>query len=168
MKAIVNQNIKIKENKNLKQLSLYHHRSYSINDLKRKNNLNRYEKISIKVIKSNNLHIFNPTYKKELFDKFSKFLDKNKFKLWNQFDEKNSKKFLNKKDKCLEPIILSDIIENNNASTGNNIDIKDNMKKRKFKTEKNLNKYVIIISNYDDEKNNIKSSKDAYKFKIPI
>ena len=61
---------------------------------------------------SHNLQKLDPNYKKDLFEKFSEFLDKKKFKLSNNFDAKNSKKFLHKKDKCLERIILSDIIEN--------------------------------------------------------
>ena len=99
----------------------------------------------------------DPNYKKDLFEKFSEFLDKKKFKLSNNFDAKNSKKFLDKKDKCLERIILSDIIENDDIS--DNMEITDNEGKCKFKTQKQMNKYFIVISNYDDEvkyKNNRK------------
>ena len=106
---------------------------------------------------SHNLKILDPNYKKDLFEKFSEFLDKKKFKLSNNFDAKNSKKFLDKKDKCLERIILSDIIEN--GDTNDNIEAKDNKDKIKFKTQKQIQKYFIVISNYDDEvkyKNNRK------------
>ena len=106
---------------------------------------------------SNNLKILDPNYKKDLFKKFSEFLDKNKFKLSNNFDAKNSKKFLDKKDKCLERIILSDIIENDDNR--DNMELTDNEGNCKFKTQKQMNKYFIVISNYDDEvksKNNRK------------
>ena len=53
----------------------------------------------------------NSKYKKDLSEKFSEFLNKSKFKLSNHFDEKHAKKFLDKKDKCLKRIKLSDIIE---------------------------------------------------------
>ena len=104
---------------------------------------------------SHNLQKLNPNYKKDLFEKFSEFLDKKKFKLSNNFDAKNSKKFLHKKDKCLERIILSDIIENGD----NNDNMEAKVNEDKFKTQKQINKYFIVISNYDDEvkyKNNRK------------
>ena len=40
-------------------------------------------------------------YKRQLFKIFYAFLKKKKFKLSNKFDAKHSKKFLDKKDKCL-------------------------------------------------------------------
>ena len=99
--------------------------------------------------KSNNLKSLNSKYKKDLSEKFSEFLNKNKFKLSNNFDEKNSKKFLNKKDKCLERIIISDIIEKEN-SKDNSSD--KNLRRRKtIANKKSFNKYFIVISNYDEE-----------------
>ena len=80
-------------------------------------------------------------YKKKLFKKFYYFLKKKKFKISSKFNAKNSQKFLEKKDKCLERIILSDIIENDN----------DLDKNKKYKTEKQLNKYYIIVTNYDED-----------------
>jgi hypothetical protein len=106
---------------------------------------------------SHNLKKLDPNYKKDLFEKFSEFLDKKKFKLSNNFDAKNSKKFLDKKDKCLERIILSDIIEN--GDNNDNMEAIDNEDKLKFKTQKQLNKYFIVISNYDDEVKNKKKRK---------
>ena len=106
---------------------------------------------------SHNLKILDPNYKKDLFEKFSEFLDKKKFKLSNNFDAKNSKKFLHTKDKCLERIILSDIIEN--GDNNDNMEAKVNEDKFAFQTQKQINKYFIVISNYDDEvkyKNNRK------------
>lgn len=103
-----------------------------------------------KECQSNNINILDPNYKKNLFEKFSLFLDKKKFKLSNNFDAKNSKKFLDKKDKYLSKIILSDEIENekNNDDSLKKIS-KD--KKSKFKTEKNVHQYFIVISNYDED-----------------
>ena len=128
------------------------------NNLIKIHHFDKIEKDPInKECQSNNLKILDPNYKKDLFEKFSEFLDKNKFKLSNNFDAKNSKKFLDKKDKCLERIILSDIIENDDNS--DNMEITDNEGKCKFKTQKQMNKYFIVISNYDDEvkyKNNRK------------
>ena len=98
---------------------------------------------------SNNLKSLNSKYKKDLSEKFAEFLNKNKFKLSNNFDEKNAKKFLNKKDKCLERIIISDIIENENSK--DNI-LDKNFKRRKtIANKKSFNKYFIVISNYDEE-----------------
>ena len=112
---------------------------------------------------SHNLQKLNPNYKKDLFEKFSEFLDKKKFKLSNNFDAKNSKKFLDKKDKCLERIILSDIIENDDNN--DNTEATDNEDKFKFKTQKQVNKYFIVVSNYDEEvknKNNRKKRSVNY------
>ena len=93
-------------------------------------------------------------------------MNKKKFKLLNNFDAKNSKKFLAKKDKCLERIILPDLIETNDSSKDDNLILYDN-KKKEFETQKNINKYFIIISNYDEKiKNKSVSKKNIYKIKI--
>lgn len=63
-----------------------------------KNSLNKENK-------SNNIYTSNCFYKHKLLDIFNDFLDKKKFKLSNNFNEKNSKKFSAKKDKYLERII---------------------------------------------------------------
>ena len=93
--------------------------------------------------------IHDPNYKKDLNEKYHHFLDKAKFKLSNAFDEKNSKKFLNKKDKYLKEMILSDVIENENNNNSNLLgDIKE---KLKYPSHKNINNYFIIITDYDEE-----------------
>ena len=99
----------------------------------------------------NNIFSIKQNYKKDLFDKYSEFLDIKKFKISNNFDAKNSKKFLEKKNKCLEKIILSDKIENE-KSNDKDLSIDSNYKKKKFRTQKSINKYFIVISNYDEEK----------------
>ena len=109
----------------------------------------QFDKMSLNkaAISNHKLNTFSYSYKKDLFKKLSEFLDKRKFKLSNKFDEKHSKKFLDKKDKCLERIILSDIIENN-VTKENNMESNSN----KFGNKNNfITKYYIIISNYDDE-----------------
>jgi len=95
-------------------------------------------------------NILDPNYKKDLNEKYQHFLNERKFKLSNAFDEKNSKKFLNKKDKYMKEIILSDIIENENQNDSNLLgSIKE---KVKFQSHKNINNYFIIITDYDEEK----------------
>ena len=149
----------------------HHHKYYSNknNNLIQIHSFDYSEKAtSKKECQSNNINILDPNYKKNLFEKFSLFLDKNKFKLSNNFDAKNSKKFLDKKDKYLSKIILSDEIEN---EKNNNDSLKkiSKEKKSKFKTEKNVHQYFIVISNYDEDlknKTNIKTSlnlDDIYK-----
>ena len=120
---------------------------------------------------ANNLKIYEPNYRKYLFKKYSNFLNKKKFTLSNVFDEKHCKKFLDKKNKCLEEIILSDEIkeeendkkiykkkENNESEENSN----RSKKFTRFNTDKNVKKYYIVISDYDEElrskKNNKKTS----------
>ena len=144
----------------------YNHKSNSNNNIIKKSNSNKYDKISLQKDLKRNLSIFNTNYKINLFNKFYEFLNKKKFKLLNNFDAKNSKKFLDKKDKCLERIILPDLIETNDSSKDDNLILYDN-KKKEFETQKNINKYFIIISNYDEEiKNKSVSKKNIYKIKI--
>jgi len=109
--------------------------------------LNGNIKTNIKTNK--NYVILNTKYKQDLFEKFYEFLNKNKFKISNNFDEKHSKKFLDKKDKCLERIIISDVIENEN-SKDNSVD-KDFKRRKTYGNKKSCEKYFIVISNYDEE-----------------
>ena len=126
-------------------------------------NMHNFDKISLnRDIKSKNLTIINSKYKKDLFEKFYEFLNKNKFKLSNNFDEKHSKKFLDKKNKCLERIKLSDIIENENSNK-NNLD-KNNKHEKAIQNKKSFNKYFIIISNYDEELKFKNSKKKKCKY----
>ena len=114
-------------------------------------NIHCFDELSLNenIKRNKNVVILNKKYKKDLFEKFSEFLNKNKFKLSNNFDEKHSKKFLDKKDKCLERIIISDIIENE-ESKDNSVD--KNFKRRKtYGNKKSCEKYFIVISNYDEE-----------------
>ena len=108
---------------------------------------------------SNNVSISESNYKKDLFEKFSHFLNKKKFKLSNNFDARNSKKFLSKKDKCLERIVLSDKIENIEDDKLRKFGTIEDKRKNKFKTENNIHKYFIVISNYDEEKKSKNNSK---------
>ena len=107
---------------------------------------------------NNNITSLNSNYRKDLSEIFSLFLNKKKFKMSNDYDEKHSKKFLDKKNKCLEKIILSDVIENDKDKNNKKNSLYD-ITKKKFKTQKNVNKYYIIITNYDEEVKNTNKSK---------
>lgn len=136
-----------------------HYKSFS----NQSNNIikkNLFDKVSSnkEIEINNNLCIYNPKYKKDLVDKYCIFLDKKKFKLSNNFDEKNSKKFLDKKDKCLERIIISDEIEDNDNKEIDSL----KKKKKKFSTQKSMHQYFIVISNYDDD---LKKNKSSNKLK---
>ena len=136
---------------------------YNIKSLPESNhfliNMNRMEKS----LTSNDINSMDDNYKKDLYNKFMRFLNKKKFKISNKYDAKNSKKFLDTKNKCLEKIILSDIVENTTddfqskkslvENSNHDYDSKRsliNVNKR-YGTEKNVNKYFIIITNYDEE-----------------
>lgn len=110
-------------------------------------------------------------YQQELYKTFSKFLYGKKFKLSNEFDARHSKKFLEQKNKYLERIILSDVIEadeyctmqDDTCPTNDNINNSKTIgKRRKSNTQKNLKNYCIIISNYDDET----SEKKQFNFSV--
>ena len=58
-------------------------------------------------------------YNKELSKIYANFLKSKRFKISNIFDEKNSKKFLDKKDKCMQRIVLPDIIDEKNKDNPN-------------------------------------------------
>ena len=85
----------------------------------------------------NNLALFSNNYKKNLYEIYSLFLGKNKFYLSNNFNQKNSKKFLEKKDKCLERIILPDLKEDNYLND-NYINSKKDYRKPRYSTQKNI------------------------------
>ena len=112
--------------------------------------------------KSQHVHS-SDNYKKELHDKYSIFLKSKKF------DEKNSKKFLDKKDKYMQKIVLNDIIENNDKNDENYEKDENNTKvkgrrisRRKSGTLKNFKNYCIIVSDYDD------ASKDEIKINYSV
>ena len=68
--------------------------NYKSQSNKNTNSMNKLEKQD-SFFKSN----YTSNYNKELIQKFSTFLQTKKFKISNEFDAKNSKKFLDKKDK---------------------------------------------------------------------
>ena len=112
--------------------------------------------------KSQHVHS-SDNYKKELHDKYSIFLKSKKF------DEKNSKKFLDKKDKYMQKIVLNDVIENNDKNDKNNEKDENNTKvkrrtisRRKSGTLKNFKNYCIVVSDYDD------ASKDEIKINYSV
>ena len=111
--------------------------------------IHNFDEVYLNINSKNNKNLTILNSKSTMIEKFSEFLNKKKFKLSNNFDEKNSKKFLDKKDKCLERIIISDIIENENSKDNSS---NKNLKKGKTnENKKSFNKYFIVISNYDEE-----------------
>ena len=104
-------------------------------------------------------------YNKELINKFSIFLQTKKFKISNEFDAKNSKKFLDKKNKYLEKIILTDIIDKNENNLKEPEQTDKRLARRKSGTQNNNNNiknYFIVVTNYDDETQNEKK----YNFSV--
>ena len=65
---------------------------------------------------------------------------------------------MDKKDKCLERIIISDEIEDNDIKEIDSL----KKKKKKFSTQKSMHQYFIVISNYDDD---LKKNKSSNKLK---
>ena len=159
---------KQKKNKQQKKERKYNHYSsekktnkYRIESHQEKNNLLNINGLE-KSLTSSDIIQIDDNYQKDLYKKFMQFLQKNKFKISNSFDAKHSKKFLDKKNKCLEKIILSDIIENTNnnfeskktlvENSNLNFDSKRSSIKvnKKFRTQKDVNKYFIVVTNYDE------------------
>jgi hypothetical protein len=101
-------------------------------------------------------------YNKELINKFSTFLQTKKFKISNEFDEKNSKKFLDKKNKYLEKIILTDIIEKNENNIKDSEQNKRGSRRKSGTHNNNIKNYFIVVTNYDDETQNEKK----YNFSV--
>ena len=157
-------NGKTSKRKSKKKLSV----SKSIKNAKYKSQSNKNNRLNDDNFeRSESSSLFNKeskslNYKEELYKTFSNFLYIKKFKLSNEFDARHSKKFLEQKNKYLEKIVLSDVIEkddNNTLKDSIELNNKDN-KRRKSGTQKNLKNYFslsnppnycIIISNYDDD-----------------
>lgn len=153
---LIRRNRGIHKYNSTKKINLYKSRYFNNNNILNDTCSNELGSISRQRDSRSNNRSTN--YKKELFKKFYYFLKKKKFKISKKFNAKNSQKFLEKKDKCLERIILSDIIENDN----------DLNYKKKYETQKNLNNYYIIVTNYDEELKNNNNRKILNKTKTHI
>ena len=142
----------------VKKLNFYHKKfnSSSNNNLMSIHCLNKSENSSRKRESKSNNRSIDTKYKKELFKKFYVFLKKKKFKISKKFNAKNSKKFLETKDKCLERIILSDIIEDKN-----NLNYK-----KKYVSHKNMHNYYIVITDYDENIKNCNNNNIVNKTKL--
>lgn len=155
--------IKIKDKRNENSDRNNFLNNYKSQSNKNTNNMHKLEKQD-SLFKDN----LSSNYNKELINKFSIFLQTKKFKISNEFDAKNSKKFLDKKNKYLEKIILTDIIEKNELKNEN--DIKDseqinkrgNRRKSDTQNNNNIKNYFIVVTNYDDETQNEKK----YNFSV--
>lgn len=134
------------------------------------NNNNNEKKISrkksknteSKSLKSQSDHntLLKVNYNEKLYNKYSIFFKSKKFKISDDFDAKNSKRFLDKKDKCMQRIVLSDKIEERNEKSEFN-EKEQNKRNRKSGVQKIAN-YCIVISDYDD------LSKDEIKFNYTV
>ena len=106
------------------------HKRHKKHKIKFSTNLNEIEKINLNnnnfnssknnhhnthSVLSNNFHGKTKFYKKALYKSEDKIIKINlvsqKFKIANDFNEKNSNQFLVEKDECLREVILSDKIE---------------------------------------------------------
>ena len=94
-----------------KNSSSSHHNSRSKHKKSKTNNKSKFNKLELP--KSN----FNFHSNKEVSSKWNiftinEFLDKKKFKLNNNFDRKNSKRFLSSKEEALEkPFLFDDLVD---------------------------------------------------------
>ena len=79
--------------------SSFHHHSRTKNKKSKTNKKSKFNKLELP-----NINYYNFHSKKEVYSNFTiyDFLNKNKFKLNNNFDRKNSKKFLSSKKEALE------------------------------------------------------------------
>ena len=157
-----------KKYKNSKSKDYQNYKSQSNkNTISKVTKLEKNEASLFKDEKSQHVYL-SDNYKKELHDKYSIFLKSKKFKISNEFDAKNSKKFLDKKDKYMQKIVLNDIIETNdkdenNEKDENNTKVKGRrISRRKSGTLKNFENYCIIVSDYDD------ASKDEIKINYSV
>lgn len=99
---------------------------------------------------SYNIHLSH-NYKEELYKKFSVFLQSKKFKISNQFDEKNSKKFLDSKNDAMEEIQLNDELlelDTKNKIVNNK---KDNNKRSKYGSSLKLKTQYVNVKTTDTD-----------------
>ena len=160
-------NLKIKSNDNSKS---HNYKSQSNkNAILNVNQLDKNEVSLFKDQKSQNIHL-SVNYNKDIYNKYSLFLQSKKFKISNEFDAKNSKKFLNKKDKYMKKMVLSDTIEKEEKNKDNNEKEKKkdnnekekNLKPRRSGNYNNTSNFCIIVSDYDD------ASKDEVKYNYSV
>ena len=113
------------------------------------NKLEKHEESPLK--RKNHKVPLSQYYNEELSKLYSNFLKSKRFKISNVFDAKNSKKFLDKKDKCMQRIVLSDIIEEKKKDDPNeNEKGKAPKSSRKTGIQNNIKNYCIVISDYDN------------------
>lgn len=161
-----NNNDENRKRKLIKSKDKKNKNDYTNNLLNYKSQSNKNTNSSTKLEKQDSLFKDNlsSNYNKELINTFSTFLQTKKFKISNEFDAKNSKKFLDKKNKYLEKIILTDIIEKNENNLKISDQINQSRDRRKSGTHNNNNikNYFIVVTNYDDETQNEKK----YNFSV--
>ena len=89
---LINIKLEKKKHKNPKSKDYHHFKSQSNNNnsISKVSKLEKHEASLFKDEKSQNIRL-SENYEKELFNKYSIFLKSKKFKISNEFDEKNSK-----------------------------------------------------------------------------
>ena len=112
---------------------------------------NKFEKNDESLLKEKNSHKvpLSQYYNKELSKIYANFFKAKRFKISNEFDARNAKKFLDKKDKCLPRIVLSDIIEEKVKDIPNERE-KELKSSRKSGIQNKVTNYCIVISDYDN------------------
>ena len=124
-------------------------------DIKKTKKINYLNKVNSKIFKSsvstNNFNENNNFYKDSRYKSQDKIIKMNlvsrKFKIADDFNEKNSNKFLKEKDECLKKMTLSDKIEEESI----------------YFYDKNAKNKLIRISTI--KKNNINSNLNSKKIK---
>ena len=112
---------------------------------------NKFEKNEESLLKEKKSHKvpLSQYYNKELSKIYANFFKAKRFKISNEFDARNAKKFLDKKDKCLQRIVLSDIIEEKVKDIPNERE-KEPKSSRKSGIQNKVTNYCIVISDYDN------------------
>ena len=139
-------NISIRGNSDNKHKKINYISQY--NTLIKINKLEKSEESLLKEKKSHKVPL-SQYYNKELSKIYANFLKSKRNKISNQFDEKNAKKFLDKKDKCMQRIVLSEEIEEEKKDDFNEKE-KAPKSSRKSGVQKNIKNYCIVISDYDN------------------
>ena len=139
-------NISIRGNSNNKHKKI-NYISQS-NTLIKINKLEKSEESLLKEKKSHKVPL-SQYYNKELSKIYANFLKSKRNKISNQFDDKNAKKFLDKKDKCMQRIVLSEEIEEEKKDDFNEKQTAPKSS-RKSGVQKNIKNYCIVISDYDN------------------
>ena len=134
----------------------------NLNDNNNSSKKNPLHHLNAKTELTNNFYKKNQFYVKTFLKSQDKSIKINlvsqKFKIANDFNEKNSNQFLNEKDECLREVILSDKIEEEKPihfyaeNENKNINNLSAIKKNGFSSYVNSNQIKKTIVEYDSER----------------